>query len=284
MALILCLLVVIFSFQSLFCRLYTSARGGRGAIQFAVGYAAIVGVSTLAWNGFVYRPSGATLLLGLINAVMILLFNLSMVRAGNLGSYAFMMVCMLSGGILLPMAYDMFYGRLDAMAIFGVIIMLAAFIIMNLGGIRGEKSGKYLAWCALLFVVNGFYAILMHLQQTIMAGAQREEMIITTFLGMAIATSAFELAVRKNTFLEGFRMSGRAFTFFLLSSISATVAVNLLLYAIGRMNLTALNAVNNGGVLALSAVYAFVLFKEKPTPPMVVGLMLACASIVMLSL
>lgn len=285
-ALLLVGLVVLFSFQSLFCRLYTQVRGGEGAIPFAVAYALIVGAFTLAASGFSYRPAPATLLLGFLNAFMILLFNLSMVRAGALGSYAFMMVSMLSGGILVPMVYDVFYvgERLGAPGIAGMIVMLAAFVLMNLDGFRGAKSGKYLFWCALLFVVNGFYGILMHLQQLLMKGAQREEMIVTTFLGMAVLTSGFELLIRRRAFLTGFRMSRRALFFLLVSSICATLAVNLLLFAMRRVNLTVLNVVNNGGVLALSAVYAFLIFKEKPDARTVAGLMLACASIVVLSL
>jgi drug/metabolite transporter (DMT)-like permease len=285
-ALLLVTLVVLFSFQSLFCRLYTSSRGGEGAIPFAVSYALVVGVFTLAANGFSFRPSGATILLGFLNVFMILIFNISMVRAGALGSYAFMMVCMLSGGILVPMVYDIFYvgERLSALKLGGVFAMLAAFVIMNLDGFRGEKSGKYIFWCALLFVVNGLYGILMHLQQLLMEGAQREEMIVTTFLGMAVLTSAFELAVHRRAFLEGFRMSRRSLVFLLISSVCATLAVNILLFAMGRINLTVLNVVNNGGVLVLSAVYAFLIFKEKPAPRTVAGLALACASIVVLSL
>ncbi len=285
-ALLLAGLVVLFSFQSLFCRLYTQARGGEGAIPFAVAYALIVGIFSLAANGFSYRPALTTLVLGFLNVFMILLFNLSMVRAGATGSYAFMMVSMLSGGILVPMVYDVLYvgERLGALGAAGVAVMLAAFAIMNLDGFRGAKSGKYLFWCALLFVVNGFYGILMHLQQLLLKGAQREEMIVTTFLGMAVLTSGFELLVRRRAFLTGFRMSRHAIFFLLVSSVCATLAVNLLLFAMRRVNLTVLNVVNNGGVLALSAVYAFLIFKEKPDARTVAGLLLACASIVVLSL
>lgn len=286
MALLLLGLAVLFSFQSLFCRLYASARGGEGAIPFAVLYALIVGIFTLAANGFSFRPSGTTLILGLLNALMILLFNISMVRAGALGSYAFLMVCMLSGGILVPMVYDILYvgASLDALGIAGVAAMLAAFVLMNLDGFRGEKSGKYLLWCALLFVVNGLYGIIMHLQQHLMAGAQREEMIVTTFLGMALGTAGFELLIRRRAFLGSLRMCPRAVIYLLISSVCATLAVNLLLYAMGKINLTVLNVVNNGGVLALSAGYALALFRERPAPRAIAGLVLAGASIVVLSL
>ena len=95
--------------QSLFCRMYTSAQNGRGAVQFSVLYAFLAGVCTLAIGGFRYAPSGTTLLLGALNAVMLLTYNIAMVHAGNLGSFAFLMIGVLSGGILVPMAYDLLF-------------------------------------------------------------------------------------------------------------------------------------------------------------------------------
>ena len=117
-------------------------------MQFSIVYGAVAGACTLALNGFAYAPSAATLALGLGNAVILLLYNLSMSRAGTLGSYAFMMICVLSGGILVPMVYDVlcWSASFSAMQLVAVAIMLAAFVIMNLDGFREKKSGK--AWRA----------------------------------------------------------------------------------------------------------------------------------------
>ena len=41
---------------------------------------------------------------------------------------------------------------------------------------------------------------------------------------------------------------------------------------------------DNGGVLVLSALYAFTLFKEKPKPSALLGLLLVGAGVVMLSI
>ena len=69
-----------------------------------------------------------------------------------------------------------------------------------------------------------------------------------------------------------------------LSALCATIAVNLFLYTMSGINLTVLNVVDNGGVLVVSAILAFVLFKEKPAPRTIAGIVLSCASIVMLCL
>ena len=69
-----------------------------------------------------------------------------------------------------------------------------------------------------------------------------------------------------------------------LSALSATIAVNMMLYAMKVINFTVLNVVANGGILVVSSVYAFTLFREKITVRKLVGIGMACASIVMLSL
>lgn len=282
----LLVMAVLYSFQSLFCRMYTNARNGEGAAHFTVVYASFAGICTLAVNGFSYAPSRITVLLGLINALVLLTYNVSMVKCGALGSYAFMMICVLSGGILVPMLYDAVYLNyaFSGLQIAAVVLIIAAFIIMNLDGVRAKKNMRYLMWCAILFVVNGLYGVFMNLQQTLMQFTQRNEMIITTFLGMGVMMAGFELIVHRKSFLNGFTMEKKAVVPMVLSSLSATLAVNMLMWVMKSVNVTVLSVVNNGGVLVLSAVFAFTLFKEKMEKHTVVGILMACASIVMLSI
>ena len=279
------ILVLLYSFQSLFCRLHTAARDGEGAVQFSVFYAAFAGVCTLAFNGFAYAPSVTTLLLGLLNAAMLLTYNIAMIRSGSLGSYAFMMACSLSGGILVPMVYDALYlgNAFNLFQLAAIAMILVAFVLMNLEGFAQKKNARYLLWCGILFTANGLYGVLMNLQQTLMGFTQRSEMIITTFLGMAVMTSAFYLIVSRKSFVQGFKMSRRAGLYLCLSSLSATLAVNLLMIMMQSVNLTLLSVMNNGGVLVLSALYAFTLFKEKPKPAGMLGLVMVGVGVIMLS-
>ena len=263
----------------------SSSRSGEGAVQFSVFYAAFVGFSTLAVNLFAYAPSGITLLLGLINAMVLLTYNIAMVRCSSLGSYAFMMVCSLSGGILVPMLYDALYlGYVfSPLQLTAIALILIAFVLMNLEGFAEKKNMRYLIWCAILFAANGLYGVLMNLQQMLMNFTLRNEMIVTTFLGMALMTSAFQLLVARKGFLRGFQMSRQAALYLLLSALSATLAVNLLMILMKSVNITLLSVMDNGGVLVLSALYAFTLFKEKPKPSGMLGLLLVGVGVIMLS-
>lgn len=286
MLFMLFILALLYSFQSLFCRFYSSSRNGDGAVQFSVFYAAFVGICTLAANRFAYTPSIVTILLGLINAMILLTYNIAMVRCSSLGSYAFMMVCSLSGGILVPMVYDALYlGYVfSPFQLVAIAMILIAFVLMNLEGFADKKNMRYLLWCAILFISNGMYGVLMNLQQTLMHFTLRSEMIITTFLGMAILTSAVQLTIDRQDFLNGFRMSRQAALYSLLSALSATLAVNLLLIMMKSVNLTLLSVMDNGGVLVLSTLYAFTLFKEKPKPSGMLGLLLVGIGVIMLSI
>lgn len=278
--------VLLYSGQSLFLRLYNASRGDSGEMQFTIFYGLFAGLCTLAVGGFTYAPSLATVLLGLVNAVVLVTYNISMSRAGSLGSYAFMMICVLTGGILVPMVFDVLYNKssFTVLQLIAVVLMLIAFVIMNIDGIREKKSGKYLIWCLILFVANGTYGILMNLQQTMMEFTQRNEMIITTFVGSGIVTAVSGLVKNPKGLISGFRMSLKSLGFMLLSAVCATVAVNLFMYCMSGINLTVLNVVDNGGVLVVSAILAFLLFKEKPETRTIVGIVLSCASIVMLCL
>lgn len=272
--------------QSLFCRMYTSAQNGRGAVQFSVLYAFLAGVCTLAIGGFRYAPSGTTLLLGALNAVMLLTYNIAMVHAGNLGSFAFLMIGVLSGGILVPMAYDLIFlgTRLNAWQIAAVAMMLVSFVMMNRDGLSGKKSGAYLAWVGVLFLVNGLYGTLMGLQQNAMEFTQRSEMIVTTYLGTAVIGTLFSLIRERGEFFRGLRMSGRAAAFLGASALCCTGSVNLLLYAMKLVRLTVLNVTVNGGVLAISAGLAYFVFREKMTAWKIAGIGLAAVSVILLSI
>ncbi|MBQ4089136.1 MAG: hypothetical protein IJC56_04560 [Clostridia bacterium] len=286
MVVLLAALIILYSFQSLFLRLYNASRNGQGEMQFSVVYGLCAGICTLAINGFVYAPSWITVLLGVINAGVLLTYNISMGRAGSLGSYAFMMICVLTGGILVPMVYDAVYlkNSFNAVQLIAVALMIAAFIVLNLDGIKEKKSGKYLLFCVILFFANGAYGIFMNLQQNLMEFTQRNEMIITTFLGTGIVTAIMAAVKSPRELISGFRMSAKSAAFMMGSAISATIAVNMMLYAMKVINFTVLNVVANGGILVVSSVYAFVLFKEQATVRKLIGIAMACASIVMLSL
>jgi drug/metabolite transporter (DMT)-like permease len=244
-------------------------------------------VASLIVGGFSFSPSWQTWLLGLINAGVLLLYSTSMIEAGNRGSYAFLMISSVFGGILIPLALGaLFLGEmLTPSQGFAVLLMLISLVIMNLKGISfKETSGAYYFWCALLFLANGLYGAVMNLQASLMGGTERTEMLTILFMASALGALLTELLRKRgNRLVEGFRMGKKAMLFLLICCCSATAAANLLLHNLSLMESGILYTINNGSVLVLAILYSLILFRERPRWEQIMGMGLAVASIVLFS-
>ena len=277
--------------QSLFSRLYSDhyprRTGMASALAYAVFYGAFIGLATLALEGFSFEASSATWILGAANALALSLYNLSLLQAGVCGGYAAMMVSLLSGGILVPAVTNaVFLGQsLGAAQLAGIILLLMAIVLMNLRGLSlAGQSRRFYVWCALLFLANGLYGSLMSAQPQLAGSAQRGEMIAITYMGSALSSASLLLLRAPRDFLPAFRMGFRSALCALGGSASATIAANLALYLLHEMNPTIANTINNGGVLVLSTLLSAALLHEKLSRPAALGLVSACAGIVLMRL
>ena len=254
---------------------------------FSIAYGAFAGIATLIIARLHFAPSAITLFCGLANAVTLLVYNTAMIQASRSGSYSFQMICMLFGAIVLPLLHTVLFlgGSLSAMQLIAIAMMLVSFVLMNLKGLTLKgSSGKFLFWCAALFISNGMYSIMLNLQQLEMNGAQRNEMIILSYLGMSLLYAATQLMRDRKALISGFRMKREPLMHLLLCCVCATIAVHLVLYVLTLVDATVLYTIDNGGVLVLSVLYSRILFKEKLSAAQIAGIALAAISIVMLSL
>ena len=277
MAALLIVNVLALTFQSVFCRLYTSSRRGEGAEHYTLLYCLLAGLGSLALNGFSYAPSGLTVLLGLLGALSLYLYNIALVKASSLGSFAFLMVGNLVGGTAMPIAYDViFLGNHPTPLQWAAIgVILVSFVLMNLEGLKEKKNRRYLLWVLLLFLANGVYMTLMGIQQSSMNYTQRPEMLVTTYLGAALLVGISQWAIHPRSFSEGFRMPRAAWLYLVLAAACCIAGSNLTLALMNPFGITTVNVVDHGGVLVCSALVAWVLFKEKASPAKIAGLVLA---------
>lgn len=287
---LMCLFCVLcYTGQTFFNKLYSVHYSGPESAAtpvFASVYGIVVSAATLAYNSFRLDADGATLLFGIVNGVVLFLFNLAAISAARTGPYAFQSIMMLFGNILLPMAFSVFFwgDRLTAVKLLGIAVMLASFVVFNAGGLGfgGVKKGYYF-WVAVLFAANGVYGILVDSQQRIAAGTQRNEMIIITFAVSAVISLVFLAAGQGKKAVSAFRMDGKTWGFALGSSICAAVAINVLMLSLRLVPASVLYTAENGGVLILSALLSAVTLKEKLTKPMIAGIAVAVLSLFLLS-
>ena len=287
----LLLLTVLFSWQSLFCKLFSDNAKCRDKaaipIVFTVLYGGFIAVSTFCVAGFRFVPSTETLILGAINGVMLFLYNLSLIKASSQGSYAFTMIAALFGGCSLPLITQavLWDERLSLVQWIGIAVMLVSFIAINGDSIslKGVKK-SFFAWCACLFLANGCYGSLMGSHQMMLPNLEQKEMIIVTFTVAALIAISYLAFTQKKETLACFKVGKKSGIYGAICVVVASLAANLLLYLLANMSVSIVNVVTNGGTLLLSIVYAVILFREKPSKLKMFGMALALAGIVLLSL
>ncbi len=288
-ALLIVLIVFLYSFQTLFCAKYSDNYSGKSentSAVFCVLEGLFLCLFTLAWIGFKFEPSPTTALFGMLNGFLLFGYNTSLIKANARGSYAFMNVVMLFGIILIPLLYSTLIcgDRLQWYQLAAIALMLISFVLMNLHEIRLKGAPvSYYVYCFILFLCNGLYGTMLAIQSDYNE-AEKSEMLILTF-GIMSIIAFIQLAAKekKNTF-KTFCVGKKAVLPLLLSLISASVAPNVLIIILPMVNTAVLFTVQSGGVLLLSVAYSYLFFKEKLTPSGFIGFFLALFSITILSL
>jgi len=140
-ALLIVLIVFLYSFQTLFCAKYSDNYSGKSentSAVFCVLEGLFLCLFTLAWIGFKFELSPTTALFGMLNGFLLFGYNTSLIKANARGSYAFMNVVMLFGIILIPLLYSTLIcgDRLQWYQLAAIALMLISFVLMNLHEIR----------------------------------------------------------------------------------------------------------------------------------------------------
>lgn len=288
-SILLLILVLLYTFQSFFCKLYTTAcKVEKTATPvFNALFGGVIGLVTLGIYGFRFQPSAVTWIFGLVNAVLLFVYNSALIGASKRGSYAFLNICMLFGGILVPMFVSLIQwgDTFSLMQILAILLMLAAFVVINCKGISFKGSqGMYYLFCVLLFLSNGAFGAVMDGQQRMLAGEERGEMIAISYVGTAVLSLLYIAVLEKKEFVPSFKVGTKALLFGLGSGAVAVAAVNLMMYLLTKIPSTILYTIDNGGVMVASALFAAIFLKEKIEKQQALGYVLALVSIVMLSL
>lgn len=291
-ALLIIAVVLLYTAQSLFCRMYTDRYPGKAQMAspvFTVISGFLIAAITFGFAGFSFSAHGMTLLLGVCNALVLFGYNFFIIRASQLGSYAIMMVFSVAGGIILPaiIAAIAFGDEISTPQILSMIAIFAAVYMVSYKKNDGGQSGgraKFLLVCTGLAICNGIYGALLDVQGRLTGPGEKEEMLMLTFCGAAIASLIPILLSEKRDSLRAFRQTRTSLLFLLTCAMAAAGAANLLVFILRLVSPALLYTFDNAGVLLLSVLASCVLFKEKLTLLNAIGCGIMCAGLVCLSL
>ncbi len=288
--LLLILLVFCSFFQSFFSKLY-SLRSDNASpaapFVFSVIFGIFVGIASLVMNGFVFRPSALTFLFGLLNAAALVIYQTTQLNSLARGSYMISNICMLFGGILLPMIVSMLaLGQwLSPLQIVGVVLMLICVILLNLqtGEVTKPKKGFWF-FCIAMALANGTYSVLLSLQANLVGGDERAEMLTISYIGSAVFAFLVVLFMRREKTFSDFRMKRKPFLFTIGCCTATTLMSNLYLHLLSIGNTTVVTVFDYGGFLVLATIASFVVFGEKLSKLQIAGVIVGTASVIMLAI
>ena len=298
--LILLFMIAIYTCQSLACSRFGKYYPGdpaKTSSVFSVLYGGVCMVFTLVFTactgGFPIALSLPTILFGVVNGIVLTTYNQFLLKSSAMGPYSIVMIFMLSGGLLIPVLWSVVAegNRLNALQWVAIVLTLAAFLILNMPK-KGEKATvSFIVSCSVLGIANGTYGILMNTQQTMTNNTENAGMIVFTFGTCAVLSLVMMLLPAKGEKFAPAAAAKSAFTFNgaciawgLGSALSASVAVNILMWILSKVNVAVVYAMTNGGVLLVSVLISLFFLGEKCTLTKAVGIALSTAAIVMLSI
>ena len=112
-----------------------------------------------------------------------------------------------------------------------------------------------------------------------MAGLESADMIIVTFASSSVLAFILLLITAGRNAIPGFKQNVKSAVYMIAASVSAAAAVNVLMHALGLINVAVLYAMDNGGVLLISVLFSVVFFKERLSRNKLIGLVLATIAI-----
>lgn len=283
------LMIVLYTLQSFFCKVYSEAYPGESdpsSAVFSMVSGLFIAFAGLILAGFRIQASPITVWLGLANAAVVFLFNLFMVSASKSGPYSVQMTFMLSGGILIPalVANLFFHDHLSLIQWISVaVIVIAIALVSYKSGDRAIRGKRFWVFCVGLFLTNGLYGMLLDTQQRRSGTEEKEEMAMITYLGVFLLAVIFAAVKRRGNFFRDFRQTRKSLVFLLLCSLISAAALMLMLHTLARMDTTVVYTFDNAGVLLFSVLCSAVFFREKLSAVNIAGCVLMAAGLICVS-
>ena len=288
-------LVLIYTMQSLLTRYYSASYPGREDLSspvFTIVSGLLVTAVTFAFTGFHFEASPVTLILGVCNALAVVLYNTSLIRASATGPYSITMVFLIAGGIIIPAIVAAFFGDdLNVVKVVAILAVLGSvYLIARKEGEVYQNKKTFFFSCIGLAIGNGLYGTFLDVQQrlTLPAGAEispeKEEMIIVTYLLGALISVAMLLIREKKDFLAAMKQTKKSLVFLIGASVVVACAINLFVYVLALVDTTILYTLDNALVFLLSVIFSCLFMGEKLSKMNLIGCITMCAALVCISL
>ncbi len=285
-ALLIVLLILLYTLQSFFCKIYTDSYPGREDLASPV-FTAVSGLCialiSFAFSGFHFDAQWQTILLGVINAAALFCYNRSLISASQNGPYSVQMVFMIAGGILIPtFAASVFFD--DHVSVIKYIciavVLLSVYLISRKEGDFYRNKKRFFISATVLGIANGVYGSLLDAQQRLTGDSEKEELLCLTYALACLISFAQLLLKERRKIPAALRQTPRSAIFLMMGSVVTALAANLMVYILQLVNVTVLYTLDNSCVFLISVLFSCIFFKEKLTKMNLFGCAAMCAALV----
>lgn len=275
-------IILFYSFQNFFCKKFSFSYPGKPenatpVLMIVGGFA--VAFITFAFSGFKFSALPLTIILGIINALATYGYNYFLIKASACGPFSVVIVLSIVGGIAIPAGFKWIFFD-EAMTALSIVFLLVVLVGVFLMSIKptdkyenelNKISPKFLIFAASTALCNGVYCTLVAIQQELTGEGNKEEFVIVSYAFAAIV-SLIMLFINKADFRNTFRQTLKSSLDLVFYSCSTSLAINsLVLFMIFKINTGVLYTIQNSGVMLMSVILSFFVFKEKITKTNLLG-------------
>lgn len=285
--------VLCFTLQFVFTRLYsrTVRETPVTALGMLVVFGAVGALTALVGRGGLPAYSPVSLwLAAAFAAVMVPYYTLG-IKALSLGPLAVYSTFMMLGGMLLPFLFGILWLSETPTAgkVAGCVLLSAAILLQGLAsghGGRGGPTGRFFLLCLAIFVINGMTGVISQTHAIEPQGVDEWSFLFYSST-LTAAFAALLLAARlrpgRHSGGEGLRplLSWRPLLLAAALSLCNHAGNLLILHAAPHVDASVQFPLISGGTIALSALAALLLFREKPSRLEAVAILGACLSTVL---
>lgn len=293
-ALLITLMTALFTMQCFLYKGYADRYPGHGSMTspvFTVVSGLVTAFVSLCFMGFEFSAGPITVLLGILNALALYGYNYYFATASTKGPYTAMMVFVVAGSSIVP-AFSAWIGFGEDISILkwlGVVLLLLGVYLTGTKQTEGSEANTrvnykvFIPLCLALALCNGAYASLADIQQRLSGPSEKEEMVFITYI-TAFLLSFITVMVRGRGSFAPFRQTKGSLVYLLITSLIVGLAIHLMVIIIPLLkDITALNVLNNSGMLVFSALLSFIFLGERPTRLNILGYLAVCGASVLVA-
>lgn len=192
-------------------------------------------------------------------------------------------VCSLiySCGFIIPTFFGAFYydEKILIFDIIGVIIMLAAVYLVS-GFEKGHKVSKYLIMAFGAMFSAGMVGVFQKVCIKTYGAGRVNSCLFVAFAVMLVISLVLKLTSRENAS----KLHRKTIVLMLLFAVAVVFQNKLNLFLSGEFPSMLFFSTVNGGCIALTSIFAWIIFKEKLTKKQVAGVVLSLISIFLISI